>query len=331
MMHKERDTEMRILIAEDDRTSRDILTAVLRKWGHAPVAVDNGNEAWQVMQDKDAPELAILDWEMPGMDGLEVCRKIRSKMTSNPPYLIILTARGDTGDIVKGLDAGANDYISKPYKNDELQARLRVGQRMMELQNELLATKDALAHEAMYDALTGALNRRAILSGLEKEIKRAGRRNTTLTIGLSDIDHFKQVNDTFGHQTGDDVLQGLVEKMQYNLREYDLVGRYGGEEFLIVAPDSGWSMSKIYERLKTCIADSPIITRSGKIDITLSIGVAVTGADDTVDGLLAAADAALYTAKREGRNKVAYAENKTDKKTVCKISAPCEIVTNAQR
>lgn len=191
---------------------------------------------------------------------------------------------------------------------------MRVGQRMMELQNELLATKDALAHEAMYDALTGALNRRAILSGLEKEIKRTRRRHTVLTIGLCDIDHFKQVNDTFGHQTGDDVLQGLVEKMQHNLREYDLVGRYGGEEFLVVAPDSGWSMCKIYERLKTCIGDSPIITRSGKIDITLSIGVAVTGVDDTVDGLLAAADAALYTAKRTGRNKVAYAENNTAEK-----------------
>jgi two-component system, cell cycle response regulator len=298
---------MRILVAEDDRTSRDILTAVLHKWGHEPVAVDNGKDAWHIMKHKDAPELAVLDWEMPGLDGLEVCRKIRSKMTANPPYLIILTARGETGDIVKGLDAGANDYISKPYHNDELQARLRVGQRMMELQSELLAAKDALAHEAMYDALTGALNRRAILSGLEKEIKRAGRRNTTLSIGLCDIDHFKQVNDTFGHQTGDDVLQGLVATLQRNLREYDFVGRYGGEEFLVVAPDSGRSMSRVYERVRSCIADSPIITRSGKMHITLSIGVAWTGTDDTVDGLLAAADAALYTAKREGRNKVVYA------------------------
>ncbi|HKL01440.1 MAG TPA: diguanylate cyclase [Desulfotignum sp.] len=304
---------MRVLVAEDDRTSRDILTAVLRKWGHDPVAVDNGNDAWDIMQHKDAPELALLDWEMPGLDGLEVCRKIRSKMTSSPPYLIILTARGETGDIVQGLDAGANDYISKPYNNDELQARLRVGERMMELQSELLATKDALAREAMYDALTGALNRRAVLSGLEKEIKRAERRNSTLTIGLCDIDHFKQVNDTFGHQTGDDVLQGLVETIQHNLREFDLMGRYGGEEFLVVVPDSGRSMSRVYERVRTCIADSPIITRSGKMHITLSIGVTWTSSDDTVDGLLAAADAALYAAKREGRNKVAYASE-------CKLS-----------
>lgn len=298
---------MRILVAEDDRTSRDILTAVLRKWGHDPVAVDNGMDAWLIMQHKDAPELAVLDWEMPGLDGLEVCRKIRSEMTSSPPYLIVLTARGETGDIVKGLDAGANDYISKPYHNDELQARLRVGQRMMELQSELLAAKDALTHEAMYDALTGALNRRAVLSGLEKEIKRAGRRNTTLSIGLCDIDHFKQVNDTFGHQTGDDVLQELVGNILRNLREYDLVGRYGGEEFLVIAPDSGKSMSNLYERVRSCIADNPINTRSGEMHITLSIGVAWTATNDTADSLLAAADAAMYTAKKEGRNNVAYA------------------------
>ena len=233
---------MKILIAEDDMTSRNILTAMSQKWGYDPVAVEDGMAAWQVMQNDGAPSLAVLDWEMPGLDGLEVCRKIRSIMTSSPPYLIILRAKGKTEDIVKGLDAGANDYISKPYNNDELQARLRVGQRMLELQNELLATKDALAHEAMYDALTGALNRRAILSGLEKEIKRAHRRNSLLSIGLCDIDHFKQVNDTFGHQTGDDVLQGLVETMQRNLREYDFLGRYGGEEFLFVAPDSGMAV-----------------------------------------------------------------------------------------
>jgi len=299
---------MRLLIAEDDMTSRAVLTAIVKNWGYDPVAVEDGSSAWDIMQKPDAPPLALLDWEMPGMNGLEVCRTIRDKNSSSPPYLIILTSRGEKADIVEGLDAGANDYISKPYDNSELQARINVGRRMVELQTELLDARDALAHEATHDPLTGALNRRAILESLSKELKRAARKQSALSIGLCDIDHFKQVNDTYGHQAGDVVLCGVVEAIQKRLRGYDLVGRYGGEEFLVVAPDStGSKQEGVYERLRYQIDQLKVATRFGDVNVTVSIGVAGTDDGNTVDHLLAAADAALYRAKDEGRNRVVYA------------------------
>lgn len=300
---------MRVLIAEDDMTSRSILTAILRKWGYDPIAVANGSEAWEIMKKPDAPGLVLLDWEMPGMDGLEICRRIRDLQLFNAPYLIILTSREEKADIVKGLDAGANDYIVKPYDNDVLLARIRVGQRMMELQAELIEARDALAHEAMHDHLTGALNRRAILDGLEKELKRAARRKSTLSIGLLDIDHFKAVNDSYGHQAGDAVLWGFVQTIKSALREYDLVGRYGGEEFVVVAPDTVDSAREgLYERLRAAIADLRTPVRSGQIAITVSIGVAGSENADTIDLILAAADDALYRAKEAGRNRVVHAD-----------------------
>ncbi len=303
---------MQVLVAEDDVTSRTILSAILKKCGYVPVAVDDGRKAWEIMQKPDAPSLVVLDWDMPGLNGLEVCRRIREIHTSNPPYVIILTGRGEKADIVKGLDAGANDYISKPYDNDELQARVRVGQRMVEMQAELLEAKNALAHEAMHDHLTGILNRRAILDRLGKELVRADRKNLMLSIGLCDIDHFKQVNDKYGHQVGDDVLCGFIDAIQAGLRSYDLVGRYGGEEFLVITPDSaGLSDEGLYERLRNKIAELKINTRAGEIGITLSIGVA--GArGGSVDKLLAAADIALYKAKENGRNCVIYAGNENE-------------------
>lgn len=299
---------MKILVAEDDLTSRTILTAVLRKWGFDPVAVEDGEKAWQVMLGTDAPSLAILDWSMPGMDGLEVCRKIRELETPNPPHIIILTAKGEKTDIVKGLNAGANDYVSKPYDNEELRARVTVGKRMVELQMALLKARDILAHQAMHDPLTGALNRRAILDGLNKELDRAKRQNARLSIGLFDIDHFKTVNDTYGHQGGDDVLCALVDAIQSSLRGYDLFGRYGGEEFLMVAPNSsGSGEERLYERLREQVADLRIPTRAGEARITVSIGVTGVIGDAKADALLAAADAALYRAKDDGRNRVVYA------------------------
>lgn len=300
---------MRVLIAEDDVTSRIILEGVLKKWGYQTEVAVDGAVAWEALQRPDAPNLLVLDWNMPGLDGIEVCRRIRAVGASNPPYVILLTARGEKADIVKGLDAGANDYISKPYDNDELCARLRVGQRMLELQLELNQARDALAHEAMYDSLTGCLNRRAVLDVLKKELARAKRGSEKLSIGLCDIDHFKMVNDTYGHQVGDEVLREFVRCVRDNLREYDHIGRYGGEEFLIVAPGSrGLKKEGLYERLCERIAGNMVITKAGPIAVTVSIGAAGEQDSDTVDELLAAADAALYHAKKHGRNRVAFAE-----------------------
>ena len=299
---------MKILIAEDDFTSRGILTAILKKWGFDPVVTENGGAAWDALQRPDAPRLVLLDWNMPGMDGLEVCRRLRERDSRNPPYVILLTARGEKGDLVQGLEAGANDYVAKPYDNEELQARIRVGQRMLDMQSHLLEAQDALEHQATHDFLTGIFNRRAILDRLAQEISRAKRENTSLSIGMCDIDHFKNINDAYGHQAGDEALVIFTRCLQSRLRDYDSLGRYGGEEFFVIAPGSvGHSGESLYERLRAGVAAAEITTKAGIVSLTVSIGVAPGTGQSTVDALIAAADAALYQAKAEGRNRVVYA------------------------
>jgi len=299
---------MKILIAEDDFTSRSILTAVLKKCGFDPVVAEDGGAAWDVLQRPDAPRLVLLDWNMPGMDGLEICRRLRKIGSNNPPYVILLTARGEKGDIVQGLEAGANDYVAKPYDNEELQARIRVGQRMLEMQFRLLEAQDALKYQATHDFLTGVFNRRAIRDRLKEEISRAGRKKESLSVGMLDIDHFKNINDTHGHQAGDEALVAFTRCIQGGLREYDRVGRYGGEEFLVIVSGSIGSKSEsLYERLRARIAETEITTNAGIVSLTVSIGVAPGTGQSTVDALVAAADAALYQAKAGGRNRVIYA------------------------
>jgi two-component system cell cycle response regulator len=300
---------LKILLAEDDLTSRTILSAALKKWGYDPVTVTDGKAALESLQQADAPRLAILDWNMPEMDGLDVCRKIRATQTSNLPYIILLTSMTEKSDSVIGLDAGANDYINKPYDNDELRARIRVGQKMVEMQSELIRARDALAYEATHDPLTITMNRRAILGMLDKEIARSVRQKTELSIGLCDIDHFKMINDRYGHRIGDEVLCGFVQIIQKKLRCYDSMGRYGGEEFLIITPATGNSAALgVYSRLCINLAATPIITSAGSISITISIGVARGKMESTVDSMIADADDALYRAKKEGRNRVVQAE-----------------------
>jgi len=299
---------MRVLIAEDDLTSRTILTAILKKWGHDPVITEDGNAAWDALQQPDAPKLVLLDWNMPGMEGLELCRRLRNNESSNPPYIILLTGRVEKADIVQGLEAGANDYVTKPYDREELQARIGVGQRMLDMQASLLEARNALEYQAMHDPLTGIFNRRAILDRLKAEISRAKREGGRLSIGMCDLDHFKKVNDTCGHQAGDEALVAFTRCIQANLRAYDCVGRYGGEEFLVIAAGSkGQSEESLYERLRAKIADAVIKTKAGDISITVSIGVAPGTDQSTVETLVAAADAALYRAKANGRNRVAFA------------------------
>jgi two-component system, cell cycle response regulator len=293
---------MRMLIAEDDLTSRTILAGILRKWGYDPIAVTDGVMAWETLCRDDAPKLVLLDRNMPGMDGLEVCRRIRQTNSSDPPYIIILTSWAEKGNIVEGLDAGANDYVTKPWDNDELRARIRVGRRMVELQSELHLAKNALAREAMHDPLTGILNRRAILEALERELARSRRTGELFSIGMCDIDHFKRVNDTYGHQVGDEVLQGFVSIIRSALRKYDVMGRYGGEEFLVLV--SGINAVKeagVFERLCERVAGTSLVTRAGPIALSVSIGVAGSAGVGTLDEVVGAADRALFQAKKDGR------------------------------
>ncbi len=299
---------MRVLVADDDLTSRRILEAILKKWGLEPTVVSDGLAADALLELPDAPPLVLLDWNMPGLEGPEVCRRLRRRETSNPPYVILLTARGDKGDIVKGLDAGANDYVSKPYDSEELRARIGVGTRMLELQADLARARDALAYQASHDALTGLPNRRAVLESLERELARAARENGAVSVGVCDLDHFKSVNDTWGHPVGDQVLTAFARLAKGCLRAYDVVGRYGGEEFLLIAPGAQAAVeSDVFERLCRTVAASPVTTDAGIVSFTVSIGVAGIRGKGCGEAVLAAADAALYRAKAEGRNRVWYA------------------------
>ncbi|HDP33655.1 MAG TPA: diguanylate cyclase [Candidatus Hydrogenedentes bacterium] len=298
---------MRILVAEDDATSRVMLDGILRQWGFTPVVTCDGREALGALLASDAPRLAILDWNMPELDGPEVCRLVKKEKAENPPYLILLTARDDKGDIVVGLESGANDFISKPYSVKEFRARVDVGRKMVELQSELIRTRDALAYQAAHDPLTDILNRRAVLENLERELARAQRYASGLGVGLFDLDHFKQINDKYGHQAGDDVLCGFVRLIMQHIRKYDIFGRFGGEEFLLIAPDpQDTAAENFFGRLCKNVAATPMPTRVGNISITVSVGVAVCQSDSSVDMLIANADMALFRAKETGRNRVVY-------------------------
>ena len=299
---------MKILIADDDVTSRLVLAGVLKKHGHEVVTTVDGAEAWDVLQQPDAPKLAILDWMMPGLAGVDVCRRARTIESDQPPYIILLTSRGQKTDIVAGLEAGADDYLAKPFDAGELLARVNVGRRLVELQPRLNEAHEELAHEAMHDPLTGVLNRRAFASVLCRELSRKRRHQNVLAVGICDIDFFKQVNDTHGHQAGDEVLCGLVRLIASNLRGHDVLGRHGGDEFVLLtehAREDG--PSALFERLRAVVADSPIPTAAGDIPITISFGAKIGAAGDTEAELLADADRALYQAKSSGRNQVRFA------------------------
>ena len=298
---------MKILIAEDDATSRRILEFVLVKWGYEVIIVNDGNKAWDKLQQEDAPQMAVLDWMMPGMEGVEVCTKLREKEKDQEQYtyLILLSSKDAKKNIVTGMEAGADDYIVKPFDHHELRVRIRAGQRIIQLQSELLAAKQDLLHQSRTDPLTGVFNRRAILSQIEKELSRAKREDKKLSLSLLDIDHFKKVNDTYGHISGDKVLRECVKRIGSAMRMYDSLGRVGGEEFLVVIPGAqGKDACAIGERIRSVIGDKDILVNGSSIRVTISQGLVTWDGNMSLDELVAKADQALYRAKENGRNRV---------------------------
>ncbi|MGO8791376.1 MAG: GGDEF domain-containing protein [Terriglobia bacterium] len=298
---------MRILAAEDDPVTRRILEAYLSKWGYESVLVADGREAWALLQRDDAPRLAILDWMMPGLDGISICREVRKLDIQPYIYLILLTARGYKQDVIEGLEAGADEYLTKPFDPYELKARLRSGARIVELQDSLIQAREALRDQAMHDPLTNLLNRRATLDFLLSEMSRAERERIPVTVMMIDIDHFKSVNDTYGHQAGDDVLSAVARRLRTSARTYDLVGRVGGEEFLIVSPNCCAPDGLIQaERLREVVCSQPVALKDLSIQVSISLGVATTldSKRQNMEALLAGADRALYRAKAAGRNRV---------------------------
>lgn len=294
---------MKVLVADDDPISLLLLQDALQDWGYEVLTASDGPAALTHLQAPDGPVLAVIDWIMPGMNGLQICEAIRSNPDGRYVYLIMLTSKRATEHIVEAIDAGADDFISKPFANDELQARLRAGKRVVRLEQELRI-------RATRDALTGIYNRGEIIHILQREIARHAREKSALALIFADLDHFKTTNDTYGHLAGDDVLREIARRIATVLRPYDSLGRYGGEELLIVLPSCDHaSVKEVAERVRAVIAGAPVDTDVGAVPTTLSVGVAIVEHDRamTVKELLYLADAALYKAKENGRNRVEFA------------------------
>jgi len=289
---------MKILIADDDLVSRRLLEATLVRLGHTVIAVAEGPRAAETLLDRTGPRVAILDWMMPGADGLEVLRQVRQR--GDPyVYVILLTSRNRREDMVAGLAAGADDFLKKPFDALELAARLRSGERIIELQ-------ERLRHEASHDQLTGLWNRRRILEHLDRELSRATRDAVPLGVMIADIDYFKQINDTHGHPVGDVVLQECAARLSRVMRTHDGCGRYGGEEFLIVLTDCSLEAAmQAADRGRVEVAREPVRIKTLELSVTLSVGVASTDTGErSATRLIQAADDALYQAKATGRNRV---------------------------
>jgi len=300
----------RVLIAEDETVTRLILKHWILRWGYEIIVVESGNEAWQVLQKDRPPEIVIVDWALPGIDGIELCRKLRDKSRPYYHYILMITSSSDERDVVHALESGADDCIGKPFGEAELRARLLVASRILALQNELIHAREELRSQAMRDGLTGLWNRTAFLDLFKGELERAGRVSGRSGLMLIDLDHFKRINDTYGHLAGDHVLKEVARRLCRNVRSYDFVGRYGGEEFLIALPGSGREqLCHRAEAIRKSICSEPVRTPHGDVPVSISIGVAVAESGERcASDVLAVADVGLYRAKDSGRNRSVYCE-----------------------
>ena len=298
---------MKILIADDELISRKMLEGVLTGWGYEVSIAQDGVEALHALRGENPPEIAILDWVMPGLEGSQICESVRKHQQGKYIYLLLVTAKACSEDIVRGLQAGADDYLIKPFDLLELQARLIAGRRVLDLQEQLIASRELLRHQAARDSVTGAWNYRGIMEIMHRELSRSRREVRPLGVILADIDHFKRINGAFGHLAGDAVLQQVARRMTTTMRPYDHIGRYGGEEFLMVLPGSDEAGTATFgERVRARLAEEPVHHADKTIPVTMSLGAVVYAPPRPVEihTLLHAADAALYRAKNGGRNRI---------------------------
>lgn len=306
----------KILIAEDDLITAKILQKHLSTWGFEVFMENDGAQAWNTLE-KENIQIALLDWMMPRLNGLQLCRKIR-KLRSDPyTYLILVTARATTLDIVEGLNAGADDYLTKPVEPAELRARLMTGTRIIELENKNKRLQKKLKKLAQEDSLTGFFNKRNIQERLEEEVSRSRRENLPVSAAMLDIDYFKQINDTYGHTVGDQVILEVASRLRQNIRKYDRIGRYGGDELLVLLWNAGIIQLRIVvDRLCNAVSEKPLLTDAGPISVTVSVGGASSENNLHLSGeeLIKSSDEALYQAKHLGRNRAEIFIKKEEEK-----------------
>ena len=301
---------MQALVVDDSAVYRKLIGDHLRSWGFGVILAESGSEAWRILEEPNAPKLVLLDWVLPDLDGLELCQRIRQAGASSPyTYIILLTSKEGRQNMLQAMQAGADDYLAKPFDELELKARLLVGKRILDLQEELVSARESMRHAATHDSLTGLTNRGEILAMLERELERARRERKPVAVILCDVDHFKDVNDTLGHLFGDEALREIGRRLRTQLRVYDGVGRYGGEEFLMVLPSCDLPNALLRaDGLREIIAKTPVVCSGEERLITMSMGVAVSACEgkNEVEMLLNQADAGLYKAKENGRNRIEH-------------------------
>ena len=301
---------MKILIIEDELIFRRMVKKYLLDAGYEIVEAEDGLSAWELFQ-KEPFQLVITDWMMPGLDGPALVQKIRTSGQKSYTYIIMLTAMDDKDNIVLGLESGADEYLTKPFNSRELIARVASGMRILRLEEELMQARIQMEALAMHDGLTGLLNRRAIEEYAEAEFNMADRKKQAMSVILLDIDHFKNVNDRFGHKFGDVVLRQVAQTLKEDLRNYDRVGRWGGEEFLLILPDTELKDAvTVAERLRSKTAAVQISLENGEtFSIHISLGTACTTEQfQSLAKLIDAADQALYQAKQSGRDRICVFE-----------------------
>ena len=303
---------MKILIADDDPVSRRLMQRTLEKFGYEVVLAGDGREAVEILSKASGPRLALIDWMMPELDGLGLCREVRSSQRDGAyVYILLLTSRQDAEDVVAGLEAGADDYITKPCHTAVLRARLHTGRRILSLEDTLVHAREEMRFKATHDALTSLWNRASILSLARNELRRLARGARPFSLLICDVDHFKRVNDTYGHPAGDVVLEQIARRLVSSIRDYDSVGRYGGEEFLILLTDCDeTSLKTRTQDILAAISSAPVLTGSTELSVTISIGAMACGSSEAglpLESVLAQADTALYCAKTEGRNQAQFA------------------------
>jgi two-component system chemotaxis response regulator CheY len=311
---------MKILIAEDQAPTSRYLRRLLEQMGHEVIEAGDGEEAWELIR-RDQSLLLISDWMMPRLDGLELCRRIRSQITEGYIYIILLSARTGRDDKLKGLNAGADDFLTKPLDADELCVRLEIASRILEVHQTLGRQNSRLIEMATTDELTGVNNRRRFGEDLHLHAALAARHGLPLSLIMLDVDHFKHFNDSFGHPAGDEVLRTIATILRSEVREHDLVARYGGEEFVLLLPSTGSeAATEVAERLRKAISKGTW----NMVPLTASFGVATTDPTHSisVEELIAQADEALYHSKNAGRNRVTHIWSPPDSMVLPAVRSP---------
>ena len=299
-----RETEpVKVLLAEDDPTQRLVLAHLVRNAGYVVETVPDGASALaRILQ--ETFDILITDLDMPGLDGSCLCQRIREASLANYLYILMLTAHTGDVDVAAGLEAGADDFVRKPANPIELLARLKNGSRIVKLQRESY-------RNSITDALLGVFNRRYLIHQLRCEVWRAHRYQRPLAVLMVDLDHFKQINDRFGHSAGDQVLMGFARKTRGLIRACDWFARFGGEEFVIVLPETPLEVAgQVAEKVRSELEAVPFVLASGEHRVTASFGVAglTLGSDENSDVVLGRADQALYRSKQQGRNRITIAD-----------------------